>query len=110
MSETIATKIAGIFKYPEAKAPMKLMAAGSEIFAELEPTNAYDPNAIALYLKWMETSNTGGSIDNAPTVEAVEVKVKCGYIPKDHAARLKGKKIISVKRGLAFDSITVEFE
>lgn len=103
MSETIVTKIAGIFKYPEAKMPMKTMGHGADLIAEPEPTNAYDQNAIALYVPDM-TPDANGNIQLSAKI------IKCGYIPKEHAARLKGRKILRVTRGLSFDAITVEFE
>ena len=105
MPETIATKIAGIFKYPDAKETMKFMAAGDGLHFEAEPSNPYDSNAIALFVKTkkLESPPEDLSITDGPTI-------KCGYIPRDHAAKLKDKKIISVQKGAAFDSITIEFE
>ena len=103
MPQVIPSKIAGIFKYPEAKPIMKNLPAGAELLAEREPTNAYDHNAIALYVEYMTAQDSG---PNTPSV-GVKQKVKCGYLPKELAAQLKTTPIIKVEKGFAFDTITV---
>jgi hypothetical protein len=88
MSTVLNTKIAWIFKYPEAKEPMKAMQEGDEFTCRAEPDNQYDPNAIALYLG----------------------EVKCGYIPRDIAAIMSVDNILMITKGNSFDSIAIHFK
>ena len=90
MSNIIKTKIAGVFKYPAAKAPMKAMQPGTLLKWKAEPYNPYDPNAIELFV----ATETGWE--------------KCGYIPKAIVSVLKAGDIKSiVKGGDSFDEIIV---
>lgn len=100
MPYEITTKIAGIFKYPEAKEPMKEMR--NSLVFEREPSNPYDANAIALYITSFTRTNGGN--------EEKLIRQKCGYIPKEHAAQLRDRKIVAVRRGVAFDQIIVTVE
>ena len=111
MPQIIPSKIAGIFMYPEAKPVMKGMANDCALSFEREPSNPHDANAIALYAEWAE-SRTGqdGSINANPNPPVMK-KIKIGYIPKDQAAMMKTKKIISVNRSaVGFDKINIEVE
>ena len=85
----IQAKIAGVFKYPDAKPMMKEMAHGAAYMWQAEPENQFDPNAIALFV--------GGQ--DAP--------IKCGYIPKAIAATMKADEIQSILKGAAFDEILI---
>lgn len=88
----ITTKIAGVFQYPEAKQPMKALAAGGKYAFEREPTNAYDKNAIAIFA----TTPIG--------------RQKCGYVPRDIAAKLAGKAVMSIVKGDGWDQVIVTYE
>ena len=91
----ITSKIAGIFKYPEAKILNKNAIAGSTLKFDREPTNPFDPNAIALSL---------------PNIDASGLMlgwVRCGYIPKVVAAQLAGVEIERVVKGIAWDEIII---
>ena len=56
---------------------------------EREPTNPYDPNAIAL------------------SVKAGDAPVRCGYIPAKIAAQLVDVEIESVVKGATWDEIVI---
>ena len=88
----IYAKIAGVFKYPDAKAPMKAMREGDAYFFEREPTNPFDKNAIAL-----SVMNEG-------------VPIRCGYIPAKIAANLIGVEIESVVEGSTWDEIIITIQ
>ena len=90
MSNIIKTKIAGIFKYPEAKEIMKAMQPGTLFKWQAEPDNPYDPNAIALFV--------AGAAD----------WVKCGYVPKAVASSLTANRISAIVKGVeSFDAIDI---
>jgi hypothetical protein len=89
------TKIAGIFKYPEAKEVNKKTIAGTPLKFDREPTNPYDANAIAL------------SLPNVDDSGLMLGWVRCGYIPKVEAAKLVGVEIESVVKGAAWDEIII---
>ena len=87
--QKIYAKIAGAFKYPDAKAPMKAMREGDGYQFVREPTNPYDPNAIAL-----SVMNDG-------------VPIRCGYVPARIAATLVNAEIESVVEGSTWDEIII---
>ena len=90
MSNIIKTKIAGVFKYPAAKAPMKAMQPGTLLKWKAEPDNPYDPNAIELFV----ATETGWE--------------KCGYIPKAVVSSLKVNCISAIVKGVeSFDAIDI---
>jgi HIRAN domain len=97
MPQVLAFKIAGVFKYPLGKPVLNGMKEGDALIAQREPTNAYDPNAIAIYGK-----QSGVEFENDPPV-------KLGYVPAALALSLRDKDIKSCKRGNAFDACIIEF-
>lgn len=104
MPQIIPSKIAGIFNYPEAKQAMKVISSGHAMAYEREPNNPHDPNAIALYI-----SNGGLPVDlkNPPSPDQPIRNIKCGYIPRAVAIMLKDKEILEIKKGSAFDMISI---
>ena len=90
MSNIIKTKIAGVFKYPDAKPIMKGMQPGTLFKWKAEPDNPYDPNAIELFV--------AGEHD----------WVKCGYVPKAVASSLTANRISAIVKGAeSFDAIDI---
>lgn len=86
----VRTKLAGVFSYPAGKQTLKNSLAGDKFIVQREPTNQYDPNAIAV------KSSNGLTL---------------GYVPKTIAADLKDKKITAIEKdSLTFDSIRVIYE
>ena len=94
MSQHIFTKIAGVFKYPAAKPIMKAMKPGDAYNYAFEPSNPYDPNAIALYA---EVEQAG----------AAPIQEKCGYIPRVIGAQLKGLAL-KITKGDTVDEGIIE--
>lgn len=104
MPQTIETKIAGVFSYPEAKEPLKNTPVGGRIIFEREPHNTHDANAIALYIE-------GPSINSDFGIATADIrKFKIGYVPRDKAAILRDRKIISMRRGEKWDSVLIDIE
>lgn len=80
-----STKIAGIFKYPDAKPLMKTMLKGDAFSWKREPENPYDQNAVAVLIG----------------------DVKAGYVPRAVAFHIKDATILSITKGIAFDEIII---
>lgn len=99
MTQSIPTKIAGIFNYPEGKEPLKATVSGDELILEREPTNAYDPNAIAVYIKQ--------KVIDLVTNSTTENRVKIGYVPRPIAAQIKDATIIHGFKGDSWDSLVI---
>lgn len=94
--------IVGAFFRPPAKILLEHLAVGTPLTLLAEPTNAFDPNAIAV---WVNTADipsaahasleqalpsAGFSLDDILGQSAVHL----GYIPKEFAAQLKASATI----------------
>ena len=104
MEKTEKAKIAGVFKYPAAKPAMKTMVKGERFYFEKEPTNPYDPNAIALFVMEADPFN---DIHNPGNPQVPRVPIKCGYLPRTLAESLKVRHIVSIVKGDFFDEVVI---
>lgn len=112
MPQIIPTRIAGAFNYPEGKLPLKAMKPGDKFIAMREPDNAYDPNAIALYVPIIgpSISSDMGNGERIETPDIVQRKVKVGYLPKLQAIFLKDRKLTITRGSVDWNSVIVEIE
>lgn len=102
MTQLIPSKIAGIFKFPEAKPVMKTMTSGMDMAFKREPENPHDPNAIAIYAVPMKIESAPEDINHP-----FGLPIKCGYVPKEIAAKLKNAEILKIQKGVNFDMVTI---
>lgn len=89
--------IVGAYYRPPAEALLKVLAIGAPLVLQAEPTNAFDPNAIAIWLRpevipetaypalETELAGYGFTLHDIMGAEAWHV----GYIPKALAAVLR---------------------
>lgn len=98
MPTTRTCPLVGAYFRPPAQAILKVLPSGAPLTLEREPSNQYDPNAIAVLV---ETTAIPESAHAALTealatqgreIEAVLAMPRChlGYVPKEVAATLRG--------------------
>lgn len=107
--EKIRSSIAGVFKYPEAKAAMKAMHPGENYSFEAEPSNQFDPRAIAIYV-WTSGPSISADPGKGGAIETADLaakRIKCGYIPMILTARLTADRVIAIVKGEKFDAIEI---
>lgn len=95
--------IVGAFYRPPAKLILEHLALDTPLYLEAEPTNAYDVNAIAVYLcthdipaaslKALEPllPSCGHSVESLEDMQTIHV----GYIPKELAKVLRSRGFIT---------------
>jgi hypothetical protein len=97
--------IVGAFYRPPAKALLEVLPIGTQLMLMAEPDNAYDPNAIAVWLNTTDIPeasfakleellpNYGTDVDTVKASEAHHV----GYIPKEMAKSLRDNEVVKVE-------------